>query len=389
MFGVALSNGARSLDPFVGQEGMGLGATHKSRPYLSPAAGAVTICMDAVVSVRPVFTTSFPRYSSSARCLLAATFAATLALAACGEVEDGTADIELIGEEVDEGQSSGGSAIEGDGVGAGSALDADIEGMLEELQANGFCDPADIENDGSVTSMHFVVQGDLQRACFTDAGGDDQRLIDAWNTLTSVAPRDLYGAVGLLAGYESCDGCDTLAFVTTLDDESSFFLMAVDVAAGESDPDELRLTMLHELTHVFGQIPNDQLDVSVTDPADCDTYWNGNGCFVSGAYMLAWIDLFWPADLLDQLPGDGGGLDDDAAYRICEVEGGFTGSYAATSPEEDFAESFSAYVFNIDVPSDLNVKMSFFDDYPEFREMRDAALAEGMTGFTGSFDFCR
>ena len=303
--------------------------------------------------------------------------------------DDAFVDDEFDDEFDDEGFDDEPADAADDGSALGGELDADTAALLEELQANGFCDPADIENDGSVTSMHFVVQGDLQPACYTDAGGDDQRLIDAWNTLTSVTPRDLYDDVSLLAGYESCDGCDTLAFVTTLDEASSFFLMAVDVAAGESDPDELRLTMLHELTHVFAQIPDDQLDVSVTDPADCPTYWNGNGCFVDGAYMLAWIDQFWPADLLDQLPGDGGGIDDDTAYGICEVEGGFTGSYAATSPEEDFAESFSAYVFSVDVPADLDAKMSFFDGYSEFREIRDAASADGMAGITGSFDYCR
>jgi len=257
------------------------------------------------------------------------------------------------------------------------------------LQENWVCDPADIENDGSVTSMHFLVQGDLQPACYTDAGGDDQRLIDAWNTLTAVTPRNLYDDVSLLAGYESCDGCDTLAFVTTLDEASSFFLMAVDVAAGESDPDELRLTMLHELTHVFAQLPEEQLDVTITEPDACGTFFNGNGCFVDGAYMLAWIDQFWPDDLLSQLPGDGGSLDDDTAYDICAVDGGFPGSYAATSPAEDFAESLSSYVVSVDVPADLDAKMAFFDGYPEFREIRDAATAEGLGGISGSFDYCR
>ena len=331
--------------------------------------------------------------------VLTGALAATLVLAACSDDEDDLADEEFFDEdfdgEFDEGfdddefdDEFDDDADFDDGL-AETDTDADTVALLDELQANGFCDPADIENDGSVTSMHFVVQGELQPACFTDAGGDDQRLIDAWSVLTLVTPPNLYDDVSLLAGYESCDGCDTLAFVTTLDEASSFFLMAVDVAAGESDPEELRLTMLHELTHVFAQVPDEQLDVSVTDAADCGTFFNGNGCFATGSYMLAWIDQFWPADLLDQLPDDGGQLDDDTAFGICEVEGGFTGSYAATSPEEDFAEAFSAYVFSVDVPADLDAKMAFFDGYPEFREMRDAAAAEGMTGFTGSFDYCR
>lgn len=308
--------------------------------------------------------------------------AAALTIAACTDDEADEGGFEFEASDV-------GDDDDAPALGNEFVPDDEIPGLLAELEEAGFCDPADIENEGLVSAMHFVVGGDVQPACYTEAGGDDQRLLDAWGELTSVAPRSLYDDVSLLAGFESCDDCDTLAFVTTLDEASSFFMMAIAVDQGEADPDELRLTMLHELTHVFGQDPRTQLDVTVIDADDCDTYFNGNGCFRDGSYLDEWIDAFWPPELLDELPGDGESLDDDTAFEICSFEGGFTGSYAATSPEEDFAETFSAFVFDVDAPEDLADKYDFLAEYPEFVEMRDNARAAGLAGLTSSsFDFC-
>ena len=273
------------------------------------------------------------------------------------------------------------------GVGPASGVPADeLADILDELEAEGFCDPADVENDGTVTAMHFVADGRIQEPCYTDEGADDPRLLDAWAIITDIAPVELYDDVSLFAGYEGSS--DTLAFVTTLDQAFSFFLMAVDVTAGDRDPDELRLTMLHELTHVFAQHPDTQLDVSVEDAASCDTFFNGNGCFYDGAYIDEWIESFWTPDMLDGLPSDGAPLSDDESFELCLAVGGFTGAYAATHPEEDFAESFTAFVFGVDLPTDLDDKLDFFERYPEFVEIRDNAADRGLSGLEVSFDLC-
>ncbi|BAN01580.1 hypothetical protein [Ilumatobacter coccineus] len=267
-------------------------------------------------------------------------------------------------------------------------LDIDeVDEILAELTDAGFCDPADVDDLGLVTAMHFVVQGQIQAPCYADGGLDDQRLLAAWDGLTSITPSELVSDVSLLAGFEPCSDCDTLAFVSALDEESSFFLMAVDVVSGDDDPNELLLTMQHELTHVFNQKPGSQLDLDV-DPDSCDTYFNGTGCFTDDSYMAAWIEEFWSDDLLDELPADGAPNDDDTAADLCDAEPTFLGSYAATHPEEDFAESFSAYVFDIDVPDSLGEKMAFFDDYPEFVEIQRNAEAAGLSGLPNNFDVC-
>ncbi|MEM1333989.1 MAG: hypothetical protein AAGG08_11060, partial [Actinomycetota bacterium] len=186
------------------------------------------------------------------------------------------------------------------GVGPASGRPADErDEILAELLDEGFCDPADVEGDGVVTAMHFVADGEVQPACHTDDGADDPRLLEAWTTITEIAPVELYDDVSLLAGYEGTS--DTLAFVTTLDEQQSFFLLAVDVSSAEQDPDELRLTMMHELTHVFVQLPGTQLDVTVTDASECDTFFNGAGCFTDGSYLDEWVDEFWSSEMLEAL----------------------------------------------------------------------------------------
>lgn len=275
----------------------------------------------------------------------------------------------------------------------------EIDQLLAELTAGDFCNPDDVRDDGIVTAMHFVVQGELQPPCYVDQPDvgddvdevvvdDDPRLITAWESLAAITPNEFVSDISLLAGYEPCSTCDTLAFVTTLDEDATFFLMAVDVVSGDSDPDELRLTMMHELTHVFAQKVHEQIDISVLDAAECGTFFNGAGCFTADSYIWAWVQEFWPPEILDTLPADGSvGTDDQAADR-CGFDPGYTGSYAAVHPEEDFAETFSAYVYDVEVDAALAAKFAFFDRYPEFVSIRENARALELGGTEADFEGC-
>jgi hypothetical protein len=262
-------------------------------------------------------------------------------------------------------------------------LDEDAQAILDELLANGFCDPADVEDGGVVTAMHFVVKGQVQPPC---SGEVDPRLDAAWTAMADVTPAALLSDISLLAGFEGCDTCDTLAFVTTLDEDAEFFLMAIDVQAGAEDPNELALTMQHELTHVFTQVPATQLDISI--PAEeCTTYYNGTGCLRESAYTWQWIQQFWDAEALATIPADGD-VNEEAGEARCVTDAPYTGSYGASNPEEDIAEVFAAYVFDVDVSTALEEKLAFFDQYPEFREVRERAEALGRWDADYSFEDC-
>lgn len=274
--------------------------------------------------------------------------------------------------------------------------DDEVDEIIGELVEAGFCEPTDFEDEGAVTAIHFVVQGRLQSPCYvaqpdSDVGDvvfdDDPRLIAAWNELVAVTPIELVDDISLLAGYEACADCDTLAYVTTLDVDAEFFVIAVDVVAAVTDPEELRLTMLHELSHVFTQRPGEQLTIQ-PESMPCATFFNGVGCFTDESYMWAWIQEFWPPEIRDDLPADGSVGSDDEAFERCDADAAFTGSYAAVHPEEDFAETFSAYVYDVEVDPALDAKLAFFDRYPEFVEVRTNALAAGLGDTEGNFEGC-
>jgi hypothetical protein len=284
----------------------------------------------------------------------------------------------------DEAQAGESPMSAADSAAAGpDEVDEDAQAILDELLANGFCDPADVEDSGVVIAMHFVVKGQVQPPC---SGEVDPRLEAAWTAMADVTPAALLSDVSLLAGFEGCDTCDTLAFVTTLDEDAEFFLMAIDVQAGAEDPNELALTMQHELTHVFTQVPRTQLDISIS-VEECTTYYNGAGCLRESAYTWQWIQQFWDAEALATIAADGG-VNEEAGEARCVTDAPYTGPYGASNPEEDIAEVFAAYVFDVDVSTALDEKLAFFDQYPEFREVRERAEALGRWNADYSFDDC-
>ena len=202
-------------------------------------------------------------------------------------------------------------------------------------------------------------------------GDPDARLDAAWSELIDVVPVDRLDQVGVFAGFDDAES-DVLAFATMLGETNERFGIVVNLATVDDDPGEFRLTLAHEVSHVFTQTP-DQLDVTV-DEQDCPTLHNGNGCFLDGALVLDWIDRFWSEEQLGSIPDLAEG-DEDGADRRCELDAGFPGPYSASSPEEDLAESFAAYVFDLDVPEAVAPRVEFFEQLQEFDDIRQHALS--------------
>ena len=148
---------------------------------------------------------------------------------------------EAAADEAMTGTTSGTTTDDAEPTGSTAVL---IEEILAELEANGFCDPDDVEGTGDIgitTAMHFVIEAQsrnhrapARRTTVSTRHGPTWQAIAA-----SRLPRRHQPA---RPEYEACEGCDTLAFVSPLDDAGTFFLMAIDVTAAQDDPDELSLT---------------------------------------------------------------------------------------------------------------------------------------------------
>ena len=215
----------------------------------------------------------------------------------------------------------------------------------------------------------------------------------AWESLAAIAPADQLGDVALFAGFEP-DGdnaAETLAFVNALDADGSSFQMSVNVVEAAVDADELLLTLAHEFTHVF-TATGTQLDRTDEGIDACATYLNGEGCYFDDSLMLAWVDEFWTGESWagDVLEGIGPveGSADEADDR-CAADDGFFGPYAATDPEEDFAEAFSAFVFRLEPATDGQAeRLDWIERQPGLAEFRDRADAAGLTPLVNNFEVC-
>ena len=104
--------------------------------------------------------------------------------------------------------------------------------------------------------------------------------------------------------------------------------------------------------------------------------------------MARWVADFWdPSELASIDPMDEPGVEDGAGR--CADDPGFFGSYAATTPEEDFAEAFSAYVFRLAPENqEQQVRLDWFAAESTMAEYRERATAAGIGPLENNFDLC-
>ena len=251
----------------------------------------------------------------------------------------------------------------------------DVDCSLEFIASGGGEDFAD-----GFTSGHFVVDGVLGEPCL----GEDDRLLHSWGWLRAVAgPEDLAELI-LLAGFDAPS--DLLAYVEALNtgDGNVAFQMTVNLGQAEADDIELALTMAHELTHVFTGVA-EQLDRSV-DESQCTTYFEGEGCYTEDSFIARWVEEFWGDWIADIDPLND---DDEAALERCIADPSFLGSYAATNPEEDFAETFSAWVFSVPVDDPgLISKYEFFEADEYLASFKARVQAAGIEPLPNQFEGC-
>lgn len=178
-----------------------------------------------------------------------------------------------------------------------------------------------------------------------------------------------------------------LAFVTPTTDDPTRWLLGVDIA-DTGNPEELTFTLIHEFAHLLtlndSQVPanrelalepdNEELyDEAV---AACPVYFPGEGCskrtsYINGFYARFWADIYGEWEEISW-------IEDEDEYAIAAEEfytsreDEFVSDYAATSPEEDIAESFATFVLRPKPTGDsvADQKVLFFYEYPELVKLR-------------------
>ena len=123
---------------------------------------------------------------------------------------------------------------------------------------------------------------------------------------------------------------------------------------------------VHEFAHILSYAPVPT--VSISGPTTCHKYFDGFGCPPEDSYFVAFLDEYWSDNDLDNLIDFG-----TNAWSSSEQKYYFVSTYAATAPEEDFAESFAQFVLETR-QSNTTVakqKINFFYQYPELVKMRN------------------
>ena len=239
-------------------------------------------------------------------------------------------------------------------------------------------------------AAYRIVDGELGELCFgtDDDMTDDDMVLAAWESLAIITPPSQLGDLTLFGGFEpdGDEAAETLAYVNVLDADGSSFQMSINTIEAAADPDELLLTLAHEFAHVFTGIST-QLDRSDEAIDLCETYFNGEGCFFDDALIFAWIDAFWPPEVVETVDPFEDSADD--ADARCAVDSGFFGPYAATNPEEDFAEAFTAFVFRLAPDTDGQAaRLDWIEQQPGLLEFRDRADAAELTPLANRFEIC-
>ena len=211
-----------------------------------------------------------------------------------------------------------------------------------------------------------------------------------WQFVTDVIPADRRAEISRFVLFTDGPG-NALGTVEQADDDPHLWKFELDMVDAAYFPD-FSSTVIHEFAHLLSlndsQVvtdmelfdnPDDEQTYEA-DAAACGTYFVSEGCSRPDSYMALFFERFWP-DLYDEWTAINV-IEDDARREARlsdfyqEYADQFVSEYAATSPEEDLAESFLYFIFSPQ-PSRNTVsaqKIRFFYEFPELVALRDRIL---------------
>ena len=242
-----------------------------------------------------------------------------------------------------------------------------------------------MEGDAISSPFSEPVPEDLR-----DERDDRARHEKIWNYFTRLIPAEEREFVTTFAIVTDGNG-NILAAVGQSSDSPEEWILEVDIL-DSTDDFVLTFTLLHEFGHLLtlnaSQVPpslgvyEDPENDSVyqSELAACPNYFPGEGCSNADSYINRFFDRFW-FDLYAEWQAIDLEPDEDTYYNLLDdfydtYQDQFLTDYAATSPAEDIAESFSFFVLSPkpELTSIANEKILYFHEYPELVELRRRIL---------------
>ncbi len=191
-----------------------------------------------------------------------------------------------------------------------------------------------------------------------------------------------------------------LASVAESSNQPQDWVLSVDIADA-AKPRDLTFTLLHEFGHLLSlndsQVTPDpvllanpeSLQLYEREAAACSQFIASGGCSKPNSYLNRFYDAFWPG-LMDQW-GKVNAAKGSGSYTSLLTQfykdhaSQFISPYAATSPEEDIAESWAHFVLAPRPARDsiAHSKVLFFYNFPELVNLR-SQIIYGICNYAGS-----
>lgn len=213
-----------------------------------------------------------------------------------------------------------------------------------------------------------------------------------WNYFVSIIPAEQRAP--LSGFFIFTDGRDNhLAAVSPEQTDPNQWVLHVDILDAESYYD-LTYTLIHEQGHLL-TLRSDQVTPSEAifehpssdriyqqEVEACPQYFTGEGCSLPDSYINQFFTRFWPYLYEEWEQID---LEEDEIARVHQLhnfyetyQDQFLTDYAATSPAEDIAESWTFFVLSPkpELTSIADEKVLFFYEYPELVELRAEILEQ-------------
>jgi hypothetical protein len=179
-----------------------------------------------------------------------------------------------------------------------------------------------------------------------------------------------------------------LASVEQFSGHTGLWALVVD-PADASRPRDLTFTLMHEFGHLLSldssQVKPDEavlshpadLQILEKQTASCPQYFASGGCSLPDSYINQFFDRFWAKLYGEWTTVDAARKKSNYLALLARFyqrhPTQFITAYAASSPEEDVAESWAYFVLNLK-PQDDSVahkKVLFFYKFPELVSLRN------------------
>lgn len=210
-----------------------------------------------------------------------------------------------------------------------------------------------LPRNASVQALYLAEEGELLAAAFVRDGsavGADRALHgELWAEWSAMIPP--YWSRRVTRFEVASDGPGGIAAaVQRLDEAGDRWLLSVDPVDAEERRDDYVHTLVHELAHIVtlgaGRVEVDATPAPtlVEQAARCDGPPVTEGCAAAGSVLATFSQRYW--DLAAVAGPDGvvtvGDREDATIERYLAAPDSYVSAYAASSPGEDIAETFTA-----------------------------------------------